>query len=175
MSEPVVTKEWHRVPEPEPEPRRRKLDTEPVYIARIDYLEGKLAEVLPAIDTMFQNINESWLDLKKRAETAEKQLVEVNKRLADLQSTHELDIRDVKLSIREERMAHNSILISSRIAELKWLADATVAAYERGQPYLVPGSADAPASMTLREALIMLQYEMPRQHCLSWGHQCKIK
>jgi hypothetical protein len=63
-------------------------------------------------------------------------------------------------------MTHNDILISARLYELKLLANATVEAYERGDPALVPGSPDGPASMTLREVLVMLAYEMPTQHCL---------
>lgn len=68
-------------------------------------------------------------------------------------------------------MAHNDIVIFARLHELKVLADATVAAYLRGDSYLVPGSPDAPC-MTSSEALVMLHYQLPTEHCLSGGARC---
>jgi hypothetical protein len=113
VSEPVYHhKEW-RVPEREEEPpQRHKLDTDPnaALTARINYLEGKLAETLPAIATFMENVDKTWREQKQRAETAERRLAETEKRLSDMQRSGALDIRGVELawqsdllSLRQER------------------------------------------------------------------------
>jgi hypothetical protein len=67
--------------------------------------------------------------------------------------------------------AHNEILISARLYELELLSKATSSAYGKGLP-LVSGNANG-ASMTLREVLLMLQYEMPTQHCFDLRHEAR--
>lgn len=113
VSEPIYTKQWTRRPEPEEPPRQPKLDTNiTAHVeARCEYLESKLAEILPAIATFMENTAKEWNAIKARAETAEKRLVETEKKLADMQRTHALDLRSVELasqsdllSLRQERL-----------------------------------------------------------------------
>ena len=86
------------------------------YVARVDYLESKMAEVLPAIDKFMQNVNRSWTDLKQRAETAERQLAEIDKRIGDLHQRLNEVQRSVALDIRGVELSWQSDLLSLRQA-----------------------------------------------------------
>ncbi len=58
--------------------------------------------------------------------------------------------------------APNDILIQSRLIELEWLCDASWQAFERGEPWLMPGNSNGPALLSLSEALALLRYSPPR-------------